>query len=75
MEQTVNRDCSKCGEPISEKRLAARPDAMLCLSCKQEADEPKVTAFSRFLAKSLAESSLSDDGEMMRSAHEMVGSE
>lgn len=28
--------CEECGEPISEKRLEARPVAMLCIECKRE---------------------------------------
>jgi DnaK suppressor protein len=33
--------CSECGEPISKKRLEARPETQLCIKCKedQERDE------------------------------------
>ena len=27
-------DCEECGEPISPARLAARPEARLCIECK-----------------------------------------
>jgi DnaK suppressor protein len=29
-------ECEKCGDPISPKRLLARPVAILCLSCKEK---------------------------------------
>jgi DnaK suppressor protein len=28
--------CEECGEPISEKRLMARPIARLCIQCKEQ---------------------------------------
>jgi len=31
--------CEKCGEEISEKRLKARPEANLCIVCKEEDEE------------------------------------
>jgi DnaK suppressor protein len=33
--------CNECGEPISKKRLEARPETLLCIKCKedQERDE------------------------------------
>lgn len=30
--------CESCGNPISPKRLLARPEAVLCLDCQTEAD-------------------------------------
>ncbi len=30
--------CDECGEPISEKRLKARPVTTLCIHCKTEAE-------------------------------------
>ena len=30
-------ECVKCGEPISEGRLEARPEAALCIKCASEA--------------------------------------
>lgn len=29
-------DCEECGEPISEKRLEARPETTLCIRCKED---------------------------------------
>ena len=29
-------DCVKCGEPIAEGRLQARPEAALCIACAAE---------------------------------------
>ena len=36
--------CESCGEYISHERLKVRPEAMLCISCKeeQERDEKKI---------------------------------
>jgi DnaK suppressor protein len=31
--------CERCGEPISEKRLEARPVTTLCIKCKQEQED------------------------------------
>ena len=31
--------CERCGEPISEKRLEARPVTTLCINCKQEQED------------------------------------
>jgi len=31
--------CESCGEPISVKRLKARPVAQLCIRCKQEMEK------------------------------------
>ncbi len=32
-------ECVTCGEPISEKRLIARPVATQCIDCKTEAEQ------------------------------------
>jgi len=32
-------ECLTCGEPISEKRLIARPVAQQCIDCKTEAEQ------------------------------------
>lgn len=29
-------DCTRCGEPIDPRRLAAQPDAALCMGCAGE---------------------------------------
>ena len=29
-------ECVKCGEPIAEGRLEARPEAALCIACASE---------------------------------------
>ncbi len=29
-------DCEECSEPISEKRLDARPETTLCIRCKED---------------------------------------
>lgn len=41
MEENVYGLCEECEEPISLKRLQARPEAQLCIQCKeaQEKDE------------------------------------
>jgi DnaK suppressor protein len=31
--------CERCGEPISDKRLGARPVTTLCIKCKQEQED------------------------------------
>jgi DnaK suppressor protein len=31
--------CERCGEPIAEKRLEARPVTTLCIKCKQEQED------------------------------------
>jgi DnaK suppressor protein len=31
--------CERCGEPISDKRLEARPVTTLCIKCKQEQED------------------------------------
>lgn len=31
--------CESCGEPISRNRLEARPEAVLCIECKNELEE------------------------------------
>jgi len=31
--------CEECGEEISESRLRARPEATLCINCKEEQEE------------------------------------
>mgnify|MGYP006267552041 CR=1 FL=1 len=31
--------CQQCGRPISEKRLEAMPDALLCIECKHSREE------------------------------------
>jgi len=31
-------NCERCGQPIEPKRLAAKPDARLCISCQEEVD-------------------------------------
>ena len=31
--------CMECGEPISQKRLEARPETTLCIECKESAEE------------------------------------
>jgi len=31
--------CERCGEPILEKRLEARPVTTLCINCKQEQED------------------------------------
>ncbi len=31
--------CEECGEPIGEKRLAARPVTTLCIDCKEESEQ------------------------------------
>jgi DnaK suppressor protein len=30
--------CERCGQRIEPKRLAAKPDARLCISCQEEVD-------------------------------------
>jgi len=30
--------CAKCGKPIAEERLEARPWASLCIDCQREAE-------------------------------------
>jgi RNA polymerase-binding transcription factor DksA len=35
-----SRLCICCGDPISAKRLAARPHAKLCLACQALIDQP-----------------------------------
>ncbi len=32
-------ECEECGEPISRERLKARPEATLCINCKEEQEE------------------------------------
>ncbi len=32
-------ECESCGQPISEERLKARPEATLCFECKVEQEE------------------------------------
>ena len=36
IEDGVYGDCESCGEPISPKRIEARPVAQLCIDCKAE---------------------------------------
>jgi len=36
--------CDACGEPISKSRLEARPEAELCIECKNEVEERERTA-------------------------------
>ena len=31
--------CDECGEEISESRLKARPEAILCINCKEEQEK------------------------------------
>ena len=31
--------CEKCGQYIAEQRLRARPEATMCISCKEEEEE------------------------------------
>ena len=33
--------CESCGEPISAKRLKARPLAALCIDCMEEQEDPR----------------------------------
>lgn len=37
--------CEECDEPISQKRLAARPEAPLCIQCK-EAQEKEEAVYA-----------------------------
>ncbi len=32
-------ECESCGETISKKRLLARPEATLCIVCKEEQEQ------------------------------------
>lgn len=36
IEEGTFGDCEECGEPISEKRLEARPETTLCIRCKED---------------------------------------
>lgn len=36
--------CDTCGEPISEARLNARPEAEVCIECKKETEDREKTA-------------------------------
>jgi hypothetical protein len=41
-----SRECIDCGEPISEKRLAAKPHAVRCVLCQEAVgDVPKIKAY------------------------------
>lgn len=44
--------CEECGQPIDPERLAALPQAMLCLKCK-EADENKYGQYHRPLEEDM----------------------
>lgn len=65
--------CHNCQSPISAQRLKARPYARLCIQCQSRADVPLVTAWSRQVAKSLVESSLSDLDELGKQTRELLG--
>ena len=32
-------ECTRCGEPVGEKRLEAYPEAALCISCGRELEQ------------------------------------
>jgi RNA polymerase-binding transcription factor DksA len=32
-------ECTRCGEPIGEKRLEAMPEAALCINCARKAEK------------------------------------
>jgi len=32
-------ECTRCGEPVGEKRLEAYPEAALCISCARELEQ------------------------------------
>lgn len=34
-----DRECEDCGELIGEKRLQAKPTAVLCINCQYEAEK------------------------------------
>jgi DnaK suppressor protein len=34
--------CERCGQVIEPKRLAAKPDARLCIACQAEAEQGQV---------------------------------
>lgn len=39
MEDGTYGECLECGEPIPEKRLEARPAAVLCIDCKERREQ------------------------------------
>jgi len=39
IEQGTYGECESCGEEISERRLVARPTALLCIDCKEEEEK------------------------------------
>jgi DnaK suppressor protein len=39
IEEGVYGQCESCGEPISLKRIQARPVAKLCIECKDEQEQ------------------------------------
>jgi hypothetical protein len=67
------RKCKTCKGEISPARLAARPFAQTCTSCKSLCDEPKHTVMSRAVRGALVESSLCDEQEMAKQAREIQG--
>lgn len=56
------RNCSECDEPISAKRLAAVPDATMCVRCQRDNDV-LVSADSRAVRNALVERSERDGGQ------------
>ena len=45
MDEGAYGECEECAEPISLKRLRARPEAQLCIQCK-EAQEKEEAAYA-----------------------------
>ena len=43
----MTRECSNCGEPISEKRLAALKDTTRCISCASRRDLSPIEVFGQ----------------------------
>lgn len=66
-------NCAACEETISPARLAAVPTTHLCVTCKSLNDEPKLGVYSPLLARSMAETSLSDPEEMSRESRQIRG--